>query len=80
MLVSITVYYIKKIKNLQDIWSTHLWDCFGSPHIAQACFFRVKKPTPLQLIPGNKNQNKEIGAHFFLEWRIVVLWEFSKNQ
>lgn len=39
MLVSITVHYIKRIKELQEVWSTHFWDCFWSIALCSSGLF-----------------------------------------
>lgn len=39
VLVSITVHYIERIKELQEVWSTRFQDCFGSITLCSSGLF-----------------------------------------
>lgn len=39
VLVSITVHYIERIKELQEVWSTRFQDCFGSITLCSSRLF-----------------------------------------
>lgn len=45
MLVSITVHYSKRIKKLQEVWSTHFRDCFGSITLCRSGLFLQHEET-----------------------------------